>query len=104
MTPASGGVLGVAEVLGPVPHAPFRRLLAFILRRPLVLLIDHDGETNVRVAWRDAFGRWCAHRMGFGIRDVLLLDGGKVGNGCYCARWIGLNARSAAEAARAGEA
>ena len=51
-----------------------------------VVLIDHDGERNIRrVKWSG--GVPVAERYGLGIRVVELLDDGALRNGNYVTRW-----------------
>ena len=60
----------------PVPYAPFRRLLAWVLRRRLVALVDHDNEVNVRVECYDKDGNPFAWRYKGIKRGVHLREGG----------------------------
>jgi hypothetical protein len=53
----------------------------------LVWLRDYDGEVNLRIARRDAFGNLGAWRWGLGIFHVVLIDGGKIKNGDYVDEW-----------------
>lgn len=62
------------------------RLLAWILRREVVWLRDHDGTVTVRLARRTPYGLTC-DRHGFGVRPLLLIDGGKIKPDCYVHEW-----------------
>ena len=51
-----------------------------------VVLVDYDGDRNIRrVKFRG--GRPYASRLGFSIRDVWLLDNGKLDNGEWVEAW-----------------
>jgi hypothetical protein len=64
----------------------WRRFLSWLTGRPIVVLIDMDGEINFRLAF--LMGRnFYARRVGFGIRTVRLLEDGTVEGGAYCKRW-----------------
>ena len=62
------------------------RITSFLTGRPVVVLIDHDGGLNFRLAY-SFNGSIYADRCGFGIRTVRLLDSGEVEVGCYCVKW-----------------
>lgn len=76
----------VGEGMGPVPHAPIRHLLARLFGKRVVVLIDFDGEANVRVEWLDALGRPFAARML--VRRVLLNADGSTTGASYVKRWL----------------
>lgn len=75
---------------GYVPRAPFRRFLAFLTGRPLVGLVDFDGEVNVRLVRRSYFGEPMATRCGLGVRVVSLMPDGTIRPRCYVERWFPL--------------
>lgn len=66
----------------------WRVFWAWLTRGFVVVLLDHDGETNLRLGRTDLLGCPWAIRMGFGIRSVFLLPNGLVGNGSYAKEWI----------------
>lgn len=68
--------------------APVRFLLSVLLNRPLVALVDWDGEVNARLVKWDLFGRPVADRFGFGIRRVTLKSDGTLIGGRYVVRWV----------------
>lgn len=53
----------------------------------LVVLEDHDGETNLRIKRKDILGRPMAIRAGMGIRKVVLLPDGKIHGCLYVEKW-----------------
>lgn len=63
------------------------RYVASLFGARFVVLIDRDGERNIR---RIKFcgGRPFAARFGFGIANVWLLDGGGVVGACYVVSWV----------------
>jgi hypothetical protein len=63
------------------------RLWAFLTGQKLVYLKDVDGELTLTVAKRTSFGYVAKRYWPFHVRDVILLDGGKVENGSYVHEW-----------------
>lgn len=63
-----------------------RHLFAWILGRRVVVLEDIDGELNTRIERRNALGNPSAIRFAF-VRDVRLLDDGKIAGAPYVMRW-----------------
>jgi hypothetical protein len=70
-----------------------RRLLAWLFGKPLVWLIDFDGDVNLRIAFYFG-GILTAERMGFGIRRVFPLPNGRVENGNYVTSWKPANKKA----------
>lgn len=65
-----------------------KHLFAFITRRPLVWLRDHDGTVTLTVAKRTPWGDLVAERCWpFSIRSVTLGEGGKVLGTSYVQDW-----------------
>lgn len=62
------------------------RLAAFLLRRRLVWLRDHDGEVNLRIAREGAFGLEC-NRMGLAWTRCWLEPDGSVKGPSYVESW-----------------
>jgi hypothetical protein len=56
------------------------------LLRPSVVLIDHDGECNARLARGIRHYRW-SKRMGLGVSSVRLHSDGTTTGAVYVTRW-----------------
>lgn len=64
------------------------RLWAFLTRRRLVWLRDHDGDVTLSIATIDPWGDMVAERhWPYKIRSVRLLPDGKVAPDCYVKEW-----------------
>jgi len=63
-------------------------LIALMRRMAVVALIDTDGEVNLRLGRTDVYGRLWAVRYGQNVRNVLLLEDGRVENSSYVKQWI----------------
>jgi hypothetical protein len=66
----------------------FRHFLRIVFRKKLVVLVDFDGETNLRLKRHNHLGQPYAVRMGLGICLVLLKpDGSTQGPASFVKRW-----------------
>lgn len=67
----------------------FVRIAAFVTRRPLVWLRDHDGEITLTLAKRSPWGDLTAERWWpfTGLHTVTLADDGSCPNGSYVRQW-----------------
>lgn len=64
----------------------FRAFLSVAFGIRWVVLVDFDGERNVRrVRWQG--GRACAARWSFATRDIYLADGGLAEGASYVVAW-----------------
>ena len=68
-----------------------KRLAAFLLRRELVWLQDHDGEVTLKLAWRNPFGLFC-YRHTPQVGMCVLHPDGTVGGLSYVHAWKPYNA------------
>ena len=73
-----------------------RRFLAWLFRKPLVWLIDFDGEVNLRFAHCWTEETISVNRVGWDIRTVFLLPDGKIKQlpKCYVDSWKPANKKA----------
>lgn len=64
--------------------------MAWLTRKPLVALLDFDGEVTVRLVHRGYFNDPLVRRFPFGIKTVRLNPDGTISPRCYVKRWRAL--------------
>lgn len=63
------------------------KLWAFLTGQKIVYLKDSDGDVTKTLAKNTPYGYVAKRYWPFNIRNVILLDGGKVEGGSYVKEW-----------------